>query len=155
MRQHPLRQRAIALGAVFVGIACNDAAPAVLGVDASVDDGGGSSDSSFTHFTGTADGATVDAAVPVTVEDAALGVDLDATDLDGAGPDPDPASCGGDAGGDAGFCGLPPSRCADSRWLVYYDDGQCILGQCAWEKRYVDCAAIGCFYGACRVPVTR
>jgi len=24
-----------------------------------------------------------------------------------------------------------------------------------WEKRYVDCTPLGCFYGACRVPLTR
>jgi len=155
MRQHPFAQRAIAFGVVFVGIGCTDAAPTAFAVDASAGANGGASDSSLILFTDVTVGATDDAVVPIRVEDAALGVDLDATDLDGAGPDPVPASCDGDAGDAAGFCALPPSTCADSRWLVYYDDGQCVSGQCAWEKRYIDCASIGCFYGACRVPLTK
>jgi hypothetical protein len=84
--------------------------------------------------------------------DAAPGVDLDATDLDAPGPDPAPVDCGAVAA-EAGFCPPPPSRCASYRWLVFYDNGECVSGSCSWEKRYADCA-YGCIHDACRAPFT-
>jgi hypothetical protein len=144
--------RAIALAALFTGVACKDATSSTFEVDGSVDANAGSNDSSFSQFPDVSDGAGDEGAQPPTVEDAAPGVGLDATDLDAAGPDPSAAPC---EGSDAGSCGFPPSACADGRWLVYYDDGRCVSGQCVWEERYIDCSPLGCFYGACRVPVTR
>jgi hypothetical protein len=67
------------------------------------------------------------------------------------GPDPAPMACDVDAAADAAVCALPPSVCADDtdhRWLVYYDDGQCVAGQCAWQKLRTYCA-YGCADGAC------
>jgi hypothetical protein len=87
-------------------------------------------------------------------QDAAPGVGFDATNLNAPGPDPSPVGCGADAA-EAGFCPLPYSVCADSRWLVFYDNAQCVSGSCAWEKRYLDCGSIGCFVGQCRPPFTR
>jgi hypothetical protein len=85
--------------------------------------------------------------------DAAPGVSLDATDLDAPGPEPGPIGCGVDAA-EAGFCPLPSSWCADRRWLTFYDNAQCISAVCTWEKRYVDCGSIGCFFGQCQPPLT-
>jgi hypothetical protein len=85
--------------------------------------------------------------------DAAPGVSLDATDLDAPGPNPGPIGCGVDAA-EAGFCPLPSSWCADRRWLTFYDNAQCISALCTWEKRYVDCGSIGCFFGQCQPPIT-
>jgi hypothetical protein len=90
---------------------------------------------------------------PVQARDAAAGVSLDATTLDAAGPDPTARACNA-AADDGGLCPLPPSTCADRRWLVYYDNGQCVSGQCTWGKRYLDCGTIGCFFGACQYPPT-
>jgi hypothetical protein len=87
------------------------------------------------------------------LQDAAPGVGFDATNLTTPGPDPGPVGCGADAA-EAGFCPLPYSVCADSRWLLFYDNAQCVSGSCAWEKRYLDCGSIGCFVGQCRPPFT-
>jgi hypothetical protein len=92
------------------------------------------------------------AAPPYSAGDA-RGVGLDATDLDAPGSDPPYASCGADAA-EAGVCPVPYSRCADHRWLVFYDNAQCVSGSCTWEKRYVDCGSIGCSGGWCHVPFT-
>jgi hypothetical protein len=39
-----------------------------------------------------------------------------------------------------------------SEWLVYYDNGECVAGQCAWEAKYHYCGGVfgsGCAQGAC------
>ena len=69
------------------------------------------------------------------------------------GPDPPPVACDADAGGDAALCPPPPSVCDDSRWLVYYDLGECVSGLCAWQKMYRNCAGF-CTRGACMSGVT-
>ncbi len=104
---------------------------------------------------GDASQVIVDPTPPVVASDAEFGVSLDATDLDAQAPDPVDASCDSDAADEGGICPLPGSQCADARWLVYFDNGACVSGQCSWEKKYVDCSTIGCFSGACRFPPTR
>jgi hypothetical protein len=64
-------------------------------------------------------------------------------------PAPPPTSCDVDGSPDSGVCPLPASVCADSAWLVYYDDGQCIAGLCAWQARDHYCLGGGCRSGAC------
>jgi hypothetical protein len=65
------------------------------------------------------------------------------------GPPPPQVACDGDGGVDAALCSPPPSACAaDSDWLIYYDNGQCVAGQCAWETRRVYCN-YGCDSGGC------
>jgi hypothetical protein len=101
---------------------------------------------------GDADTPVVDVA---DATDNTLGVGLDATDLDAAGPNPPPSACAEDAGNDAGLCPPPRSVCADQTWLVYYDNGQCVSGQCTWEKRYIRCSvALACWFGACQGSIT-
>jgi hypothetical protein len=85
--------------------------------------------------------------------DSGPGVGFDATDLNAPGPDPAPVGCGADAA-EAGFCSMPYSACADHRWLVFYDNAQCVSGSCTWVKKYVDCGSIGCSGGWCHVPFT-
>jgi hypothetical protein len=45
-------------------------------------------------------------------------------------------------------CEPPPSRCADSRFLVYYRDGTCLEGRCHWREEFYqceqNCAGNGC-----------
>jgi hypothetical protein len=65
-------------------------------------------------------------------------------------PAPPPPSVSCDAA-DAALCMPPPSVCADGSWLVYYDQGECIAGQCAWQERYARCE-YGCGSGACSYP---
>ena len=36
--------------------------------------------------------------------------------------------------------------------LYYYDDGQCVAGQCTWTLRALPCA-FGCGGGACNFPL--
>jgi hypothetical protein len=64
-------------------------------------------------------------------------------------PAPPQVSCDEDASGDAALCSPPASVCADDYWLVYYDNGQCVSGQCTWQtpQHYCD---YGCIDGACR-----
>ena len=67
------------------------------------------------------------------------------------GPDAPATACDEDAGIDAALCAPPPSVCADdagSYWLVYYDNGQCMAGQCAWQKIRQFCND-RCWNGAC------
>lgn len=67
------------------------------------------------------------------------------------GPDAPATACDEDAGVDAALCAPPPSVCAEtegSYWLVYYDNGQCMAGQCAWQKIRRYCSN-GCARGAC------
>jgi hypothetical protein len=69
------------------------------------------------------------------------------------GPDPPPVACDADAGVNAALCPPPPSVCEDSRWLVYYDLGECVSGLCVWQKMYRACAGF-CLHGACMSGVT-
>jgi hypothetical protein len=62
--------------------------------------------------------------------------------------EPPPSACDVDAGLDAGVCPPPASVCNDSSWMVYYDDGQCVAGQCSWEIREQYCPD-GCRSGGC------
>ncbi len=70
------------------------------------------------------------------------------------GPDPSPVACDADAGMDAALCPPPPSVCDDSRWLVYYDLGECVSGLCAWHKMYRACPNSFCARGACMSGLT-
>jgi hypothetical protein len=78
-------------------------------------------------------------------------------------PPPPPAvACDAEASTDGGVCAPPHSVCALQSPLVgdqgsaapllyYYDDGQCISGQCTWVLRAMPCA-YGCSAGACLFP---
>ena len=50
------------------------------------------------------------------------------------------ADAGAGAGVDAALCVPPPSFCLESsslgRWLLYYDNGRCVSGQCVWDLRW-------------------
>lgn len=87
--------------------------------------------------------------------DGAAGGAAEASD-DGA-PDhamisiPDGGSC---AASDAGVCGLPPSVCADNRWLAYFTNATCVEGGCRWDVAYRDCGAIGCVNHGCNLNIT-
>jgi hypothetical protein len=65
---------------------------------------------------------------------------------------PDGGSCSGD---DAGTCQLPPSLCADDRWLAYFTNATCVDGRCRWDVGYRDCDALSCVGGGCQLNVTR
>jgi hypothetical protein len=144
-------RRTAALAVLLLAGACTDGARSTS-VDASLS-GGDEMEAPF--FGGDANQEIVDAASTVVGRDAEFGVGLDATDLDAPALGPVDASCDSDAGGEGGLCPLPRSQCADGRWLVYFDNGACVSGQCSWEQRYVDCSTIGCFLGACRLPLTK
>ena len=141
---------AMLMGLVLVG-ACTSGARSTP-LDAALSEG---DEIGPSIFGGDANLAIVDAASPVVAHDAEFGVSLDATDLDAPAPDPVDASCDSDAADEGGLCPLPRSQCADGRWLVYFDNGACVSGQCSWEQRYVDCSTLGCFLGACRIPLTK
>ena len=145
----------IGLGAVFV-VACTDAAQSAS-VDASSPAQADANALETSTFGNVADVSIVvpEAAPPVVADAAPPGVDLDATDLDGAGPAPTPVACDVEAGESAAPCPLPRSHCASSSWLVYYDNGQCMSGQCVWDRRYIACNQLTCFSGACQTPVTK
>jgi len=66
-----------------------------------------------------------------------------------AAPNPPPLACDVDASPATPVCPLPPSACASSAWLVYYDDGQCVAGACSWQKKDRYCGDLGCMHGAC------
>lgn len=70
-------------------------------------------------------------------------------------PPPPKVDCDEDATQDAALCAPPPSVCAVSKspaadrgWLVYYDNGVCMAGQCVWQARDLYCPN-GCFSGTC------
>jgi hypothetical protein len=149
-----MRSLIAGLGAVLA-VACTDAAPSAS-VDASspAQTDADAVDSTFGNVADVSIGVP-EAAPPVVTDAAPPGVDLDATDLDGAGPAPLPVACDVEAGESAAPCPLPRSQCASSSWLVYYDDGQCVSGQCVWDMRYIACNQLTCFGGACQTPVTR
>jgi hypothetical protein len=64
------------------------------------------------------------------------------------GPPPPQVACDADGGADAGGCALPRSVCATGSWLIYFDQGECVSGQCQWQKQYASCP-YGCSNGAC------
>ena len=90
----------------------------------------------------------------------AAGQDSSEPDTDPATPDAGeqpPVACGTDASSiDAAAadaetsaeCQPPPSRCADSRFLVYYRDGTCVEGRCRWREEFyrcrLNCTGNGC-----------
>ena len=64
-------------------------------------------------------------------------------------PAPTETACSTSASADASdVCPLPQSTCADGRWLVFYDNGQCTAGTCVWETRYYACTT-GCSGHSC------
>jgi hypothetical protein len=147
-------------GALFAMVACSTATTETRSPDASMSGADAASPAGEAESTPDADPTGDASSMFIPIPDAArgagdLGLGLDATDLDAAGPDPSPLACDADAGSDAGLCPPPHSECADSEWLVYYDNGQCVSGQCTWEKRYVECSIVSCFGGACQAAPTQ
>jgi hypothetical protein len=65
---------------------------------------------------------------------------------------PDAGSC--TEGNDASTCVVPPSVCADERWLAYFTNGSCRQNRCQWQVLYRDCGALGCGVGGCILNVT-
>ncbi len=47
-------------------------------------------------------------------------------------------------------CPNPPSICANSDWLVYYEKGRCVDGGCTWETRWTECRVHDCIQGHCQ-----
>jgi hypothetical protein len=139
-------RRTAAFAALILAGACTDGARSTS-IDASASGG----DEIGPPFFGVdANQGITDATFSLVVPDAEPGVSFDATDLDAQAPDPVDASCDNDAADEGGLCPMPRSQCADGRWLVYFDNGACVSGQCSWEKRYVDCTILGCSRGACQ-----
>lgn len=56
--------------------------------------------------------------------------------------------------GDAGGCVLPPSICANSFQMLYFDEPHCVEGACAYTTHVHDCGQLGCSNGACEVART-
>src|SRR5262245_62075468 len=73
----------------------------------------------------------------ITVPDAGAGGNPCTTPAPSDGPDPPKTPC--DPASDAGACDLPPSVCANTKWLVYYVNPQCIGGFCQWDKKTFNC----------------
>jgi hypothetical protein len=76
-------------------------------------------------------------------------------------PTPPVVACDTDAGVDAAVCAPPRSFCASGSpgvdssppaLLLYYDDGECVAGQCVWALRSLPCPS-SCSSGACVDPV--
>jgi hypothetical protein len=74
---------------------------------------------------------------------------------------PPVVSCDADGGNDGGLCPPPRSQCLNSGsaydWLVYYDNGECVSGQCVWQTNYHYCGNTGqgvCNGGACVSSIT-
>ncbi|MGO9837621.1 MAG: hypothetical protein ACLP1X_25815 [Polyangiaceae bacterium] len=74
---------------------------------------------------------------------------------------PPAIGCDMDAGLDAALCPPPHSVCTGARGsgesvtteMLYYDDGECVGGQCFWQLGLVKCAD-GCGNGGCVFPST-
>ncbi len=70
-------------------------------------------------------------------------------------PAPPAIACSVGAGADASqVCPPPPPQCAESNWLVSYDNSQCVAGTCAWETHYVTCE-FTCDGGSCVSGIPR
>lgn len=112
--------------------------------------------------------APPDSAVPT---DLGLAPDLATPDLRWVWPDlrftsfdagtPPLVKCGGDAAARDGAVECPPpeSQCAaaDSTWLIYFTNGRCVRGQCAWDRMFLDCAdddGKRCLNGGCEYQLT-
>jgi hypothetical protein len=65
-----------------------------------------------------------------------------------AAPPPPQVSCPASSGG-SDACPPTRSQCVSSQWLVYYDQGVCVGGQCSWQERYASCSGSRCVSGAC------
>jgi hypothetical protein len=46
-------------------------------------------------------------------------------------------------------CAPPTSVCANTGWLVYYDNGRCVAGTCTWDTLFQSCNH-GCYTDGCR-----
>jgi hypothetical protein len=74
---------------------------------------------------------------------------------------PPAIGCDMDAAFDAGSCPPPHSICMGTAGsgesyeteMVYYDDGECVGGQCFWQLGLVRCPG-GCYNGGCVAPTT-
>jgi hypothetical protein len=134
-----------------------DAAGDSSSTPASVQDAAGGTDAAAALDATTPDAAVEASSMSAPAQDAAGATDahvaVDATNLDAALPDPPPHACDADAESEAGLCPPPPSVCADMYSLVYYDNGQCVSGQCVWEKRSMSCPLL-CEYGVCNAMTT-
>jgi hypothetical protein len=53
----------------------------------------------------------------------------------------------------ANECEFPPSRCVDDRFLLYYQDGECIDGRCRWREEFYRCR-LSCSGNGCNDNVT-
>jgi hypothetical protein len=71
-------------------------------------------------------------------------------------PAPPAVACDDDASADAATCAPPPPFCASAggrrSWLLYYDNGACGSGQCAWQLVSLACP-FDCRDGACVLPM--
>jgi hypothetical protein len=80
------------------------------------------------------------------------------------GPTPPVVACEVDAGDGGALCPPPPSQCVNgvdgggaAQWLAYYDNGECVSGQCAWETKFHLCGysfSAACVSGACIRTIT-
>ncbi len=71
---------------------------------------------------------------------------------DAAAYPPAPKTC--DADGGNKVCPNPPSVCANSDWLVYYENGRCVDGGCVWDTLWLQCQIHDCKQGYCSQPGT-
>jgi hypothetical protein len=53
-----------------------------------------------------------------------------------------------DAGDGGAECPLPPSVCANSLWLEYFDNGTCVDAGCSFDVAFHVCN-YGCWDGGC------
>lgn len=58
-------------------------------------------------------------------------------------------ACDEDAGDAAAVCPPPHSVCGGPTFVLYYDNGACVAGQCTWEVRPTACPYTNCSAGAC------
>jgi hypothetical protein len=58
--------------------------------------------------------------------------------------------------GDADICPLPPPTCAGPKWLIYYENPECVNGLCHFEAFAYDCTLSNydCLNGACQYNFT-
>ena len=104
---------------------------------------------------GTCIGGPADAAVTSPVDGGLLGAAYGCAVPLGPAPAPPAIACDVDASADAASCPLPPSVCvrASPGFLLYYDNSECVSGQCVWQVRSHACP-YGCYAGACSGPPT-
>ena len=57
---------------------------------------------------------------------------------------------------DASVCDeIPPSVCSDSNTLIYFSEGTCVGGACAWKQTAMTCIQGYCRDGGCSPPTTK